>query len=430
MRQPLPPSLYAETARPAPLTPTLDGNKHTSIAIIGGGFTGLSAALHLAEAGADVTVLEANEPGWGASGRNGGQVNPGLKPDPDEVERDFGPDLGGRMVAFAWNAPNVVFDLIRRHQITCDAAQNGTLRLAYNARDASAIRASHAQGTRRGMPVDLLETTAAAADTGTRRYVAGLLDRRGGHVNPLGYARGLAQAALQAGAAIHGGTKVTRLHRQGAIWHVETPTGTVTAEAVILATNGYTDHLWPGLAQSVIPVYSGIVASAPLPEALARSVLPLRSAVYEIGNITTYYRLDAQNRLLMGGRCRQADATGASAFPAGGFDWMIRYAERLWPALRGIAWTHGWNGQLAVTEDHYPHVHMPAPGLVACLGYNGRGVAMATAMGTQLTRHLLHPAAPLDMPVSDIKPIRFHRLWKPAVAGRVAIGRMRDALGL
>jgi glycine/D-amino acid oxidase-like deaminating enzyme len=421
----LSPCLYADTARPAPVTPGIDGSRRVSVAVVGGGFTGLSAALHLAERGVDVAVLEAHEPGWGASGRNGGQVNPGLKPDPDEVERDFGPDLGARMVAFGWNAPNVVFDLIARHRIACDAAQNGTLRVAYNTRNAAGIRASHAQGARRGMPVDLLEAPALQQGTGARRYVAGMLDRRGGHVNPLGYARGLAQAAMQAGARVHGDTSVTRLTRADGAWQVETPTGTLTAETVILATNGYTDELWPGLARSVVPVYSGIVATAPLPERVAREILPLRSAVYELGHITTYYRLDAQNRLLMGGRSRQTDLAGP-----GSMAWMARYAERLWPVLKGVAWTHGWNGQLAITVDHYPHLHTPAPGLVACLGYNGRGVAMATAMGAQLTRLLLQPEVPLDMPVSAVTPIWFHAFWKQGVAIRVATGRLRDALGL
>ncbi len=135
---PLPRSLYAETAKPAPETPPLDGGRSVSVAIVGGGYTGLSAALHLAELGVDVAVLEAHEPGWGASGRNGGQVNPGLKHDPDQVEADFGADLGARMVAFSGNAPNVVFDLIQRHQIACEvvAVRNVTNRV----RQASAAR--------------------------------------------------------------------------------------------------------------------------------------------------------------------------------------------------------------------------------------------------------------------------------------------------
>ena len=139
-RKPLPPSLYAQTARPPIAAPALDGDKRVSIAIVGGGFTGLSAALHLAENGADVALLEAHEPGWGASGRNGGQVNPGLKHDPDRVERDFGPDLGRRMVSMSGEVPNLVFDLVRRHQIVCEALQSGTLRAAFDARSAAGVR--------------------------------------------------------------------------------------------------------------------------------------------------------------------------------------------------------------------------------------------------------------------------------------------------
>ena len=421
--RPLPPSLYAETARAAVATPPLAGDRRVSCAIVGGGFTGLSAALSLAEHGVDTVVLEAHEPGWGASGRNGGQVNPGLKHDPDQVEADFGPDLGRRMVTLSWNAPNVVFDLIRRYQIGCDASQSGTLRVAYTPHAADGIGGSFAQGERRGMPVSLLDRQAVADATGTTRYRAAMLDARGGHVNPLGYARGLAQAAMQAGAAVHGATPAPRIARNGPAWQIATPRGTVTTERVILATNAYTDDLWPGLRRSVVPVYSGIVASAPLADT---GVMPRRSALYEMGNITVYYRLDAANRLLMGGRCRQRDLARPEELR-----FLIRYAERLWPAVRGARWTHAWSGQVAVTPDHYPHIHEPADGVLACLGYNGRGVAMATAMGPLLARRILGGKQPeIDMPITTIREIPFHALWRSAVAARVIYGRIRDRLGL
>jgi len=423
-RLPLPPSLYAETARPPVDAPPLDGDRSVSVAIIGGGFTGLSTALHLAEQGTDVAVLEAHEPGWGASGRNGGQVNPGLKYDPDQVERDFGPELGRRMVAMSWNAPEILFDLVRRHQIPCDASQTGTVRAAWQAGNEAEIRAAHEQGARRGMPVELLERAQMAEVTGTNRYLCALLDRRGGHVNPLGYARGLAQAAIQAGAAVHGATPARRVWRDGGKWHVQTPTGTVHAERLVLATNGYTDDLWPALRRTLIPVYSAVVASEPLPDEVARAIFPLRASLYELGKITTYYRLDRQNRVLMGGRSRQGPVAGPDDL---GF--LRRYAERLWPQIRGVRWTHGWNGQLAITSDHYPHIHEPAEGVTVCLGYNGRGVAMASAMGPQLARRVLGGrAAEIDMPITDLKPVPFHALWKTAVAARLVYGRIRDYL--
>jgi glycine/D-amino acid oxidase-like deaminating enzyme len=422
-RSELPPSLYADTARSAPETPALDGDLRASVAIVGGGFTGLSAALHLAERGVDVAVLEAHEPGWGASGRNGGQVNPGLKHDPDQVEADFGPDLGARMVALSGAAPGVVFDLIERHQIACGALQSGTLRSAISRSGAAAVRASAAQWIRRGGPVAVLERAEIAAATGTARYQAAMLDRRGGQVNPLGYARGLAQAAMQLGATVHGGTRVLRARKHGGLWRLDTGHGMVTAERLILATNGYTDDLWPGLRRSLVPLFSAIAATEPLPESLVQSMMPVRSSLYEIGSVTVYYRIGPDNRLLMGGRSVQRDVTAPETLR-----YLTEYAVRLWPGLKGYRWTHGWSGRLAYTPDHYPHVHEPDESVLVCLGYNGRGVAMSSAMGPQLARRVL--GGPIDMPVTTIREMPFHALWRSGVAARIAYGRIRDMLGL
>ena len=226
----LPPSLYADTARSAPPTPPLDQDRRTAVAIIGGGFTGLSAALHLAEQAVDVVVLEANEPGWGASGRNGGQVNPGLKHDPDQIERDFGSDLGARMIALSGAAPDFVFNLIRRHQIACGALQSGTLRSAITSSGGAQVRSSTEQWIRRSAPVRLLNRVEIQAATGTSRYQAAMLDPRGGQLNPLSYARGLAQAAMRQGAIIHGGTKVLHASKTGTSWCLQTQSGSVTAD--------------------------------------------------------------------------------------------------------------------------------------------------------------------------------------------------------
>jgi glycine/D-amino acid oxidase-like deaminating enzyme len=422
----IPPSTYRDTAPPAVPTPPLRDEQTADVAIIGGGLTGLSTALHLAEQGVKAVVLEAHEPGWGASGRNGGHVNPGLKHDPDQVERDFGAGIGRRMVAFSSDAPNRVFELIERYQLTCESRQSGTLRAAYTQRSATAIRGFADQCARRAMPVDLLERDAIAAATGTDRYICALLDRRGGFVNPLAYARGLARAAVQQGAVIYGNTPVESLRRAGDGWRAQTAHGSLAAPHLVIATNGYTGDLWPGLRRSVVPVFSGITATEPLPDHLAASIMPTRSVLYEAESITTYYRVDPFNRLLMGGRSTMRDVSGPD-----GFAYLARYACRLWPTLRDIAWTHGWNGQLAITADHYPHFHEPAEGVLVCLGYNGRGVAMSTAMGRELARRVMGTPAPeLDMPVTTLKEIPFHGLWRQAAAARVVYGRIRDSLGL
>jgi len=419
----LPPSLYAETAIPAAPTPPLEGDARATICIIGGGFTGLSCALHLAEAGLDALLIEAEEPGWGASGRNGGQVNPGLKPDPDQVIADNGEDLGGRMLELSYAAPDAVFDLIRRHQIQCEARQEGTIRAAIDPQNAIDVRRTAEQCAKRGWPVEYLDAAAIAKLTATERYAGAMLDRRGGDVQPLSYARGLARAAMQLGARINGGTPATALDQTQQGWRVTTPRGTVTAQHVVLATNGYTGDLWPGLRQSVVPVFSSIAATAPLDAQVARRIMPLRASLYEAGNITVYYRLDQQNRLLMGGRGPQRPI--GDTLP---IRYLMDYAARLWPELHGVEWTHGWNGQLAMTQDHYPHLHEPAPGLLAALGYNGRGVAMGTAMGRQLSRRI--QGKRVDMPVTPIRPIPFHRFWRIGVEAKIIQGRIRDRLGL
>jgi glycine/D-amino acid oxidase-like deaminating enzyme len=417
-------NVYPQTAQAAPQTPPLDATVRADLAVVGGGITGLSTALHAAQAGAAVVLLEAEDPGFGASGRNGGQVNPGLKVDPDTVERDFGSDLGRRMNALAGAAPALVFELVKRHRIDCDARQNGTLRAAVRATHAAAIRTTVEQLRRRDAPVELLEGTALERATGTERYALAMLDRRGGDLNPLSYCRGLARAAIDAGARVHGRSRVLGMRRRGGSWCLDTGIGSVSAAHVVLATNGYTDLLWPELRRSIVPLFGAIAASAPLGEAMSRCILPDRPVLYESGHVTVYYRIDAQQRLLIGGRGPMREIAAVSAIPH-----LTRYARRLWPVLDGVEWTHAWGGRLAMTRDHYPHVHEPAPGVLVCVGYNGRGVAMATVMGAALARRTAHPREPFDMPITDLRPIAMHALWPLAVKAAIVSGRVRDYLG-
>ncbi len=328
--RPLPPSLYAETAIAAPDLPRLEGKARATVGVIGGGITGLSTALHLAERGIDVALVEAHEPGWGASGRNGGQVNPGLKPDPDDVERDFG-ELGQRMVRFSYAAPEALFRLVERHQLRCEARQAGTLRAATNAKTLSGLAKLAAQYERRGLSAQLLDAAAAAEATGTVRYTGILRDPTGGSVQPLGYARGLAKAATSAGARIFAASPATALLREAGGWRITTPNGVLSAERLVIGTNGYSDDLWPKLRRSVVPLFSGITATEKLPEAVAATIMPGGGVLYELGHITVYYRVDVEGRLLMGGRSASRDLAGPDAF---GF--LQDYARRLWPALTGV----------------------------------------------------------------------------------------------
>lgn len=403
----------------------LDGDHTADVLVVGGGFTGLSAALHLAERGAAVTLCEANDVGFGASGRNGGQVNPGLKADPDTVVSVYGQDLGSRMLTLAGAAPGIVFDLVDRHRIPCDARRCGTLRAATHPRHVAAVHATTAQYERLGAPVDFLSREAISAATGTDRYHGAMLDRRGGALQPLCFARGLARAAIAAGATLHGRTRILVLEAAGDRWLARTAGGLIRAEHVLIATNGYSDDLWPALRRSIVPVFSSIAATEPLPEPIARAILPGGHVLWESGGVTVHYRLDSARRLLIGGRGPMREIETPSDI-----GYLLRYARKLWPALDGVNWTHAWGGQLAITRDHLPHVHAPAPGVWIALGYSGRGVALATALGAQLARRIADPNADLDIPVTDLRPMPLHGLWPLAVRAAVARGRFSDYFGI
>src|SRR6266853_1125121 len=266
--------LYVATARPAVLAPPLRTDARTEVAVVGAGYTGLSTALHLAERGVAVTLLEAHEPGWGAAGRNGGQVNAGLKHEPDQVERDLGEVYGPRLVRLAGEAPGLLFKLIARLGIDCEARHAGTLRAAHHPRHVASLRDSVEQWRRRGVALELWDAAATKAATGTGHYVAATFDPRGGAVNPLGLARGLAAAAITAGARLCSESRALKIDRGGRGWRVVMRGGTLRAEKVVLATDGYSDDLWGGLRTSIIPIFSSIVATEPLPPELAASILP------------------------------------------------------------------------------------------------------------------------------------------------------------
>ncbi|WP_160382600.1 NAD(P)/FAD-dependent oxidoreductase [Pseudooceanicola pacificus] len=420
--RPMPGSLYAEEARSTERErEPLRAEVTCEVAIVGAGFTGLSTALHLAQMGVDCVVLEANEPGWGASGRNGGQINPGLKHGPDEVAARFGPWA----VRFSQDAPDRVFELVESHQIACDIRRGGTLRAATDDIHMAQLRDLAGQMGRHGLPCELLSAEDMAHATGTPSYAGGLFDPKGGQINPLKYARGLAAAVRAQGVAIWSNSPVVKADEQGGHWTLTAGEGRVRARKVLFATNGYTDGLVPRLRRSVIPVFSSILASAPLPEEMAARLLAGGQSLFEVGPVTTYYRVDASLRLIFGGRGRMGDANGPGAFPS-----LASYAERLWPGIGQVGWEYGWNGRVALTQDHYPHVHRYGETGFACVGFNGRGVAMATAMGRELAAMLVagdtHDPV---FPTSPIKTIPFQPFWPAGVTPALAWARFKERIG-
>ena len=423
-KTPRPPSRGAATAAPAPDTPAMAGDQRADVAVVGGGFTGLSTALHLAQGGADVAVLEAAEPGWGASGRNGGQVIPGLKEDPREIVSRFGEKDGGAMVRASGAAADLVFDLIKKHGIECDAMQNGWIQAAHTQGMLGDLRKRHQDWAQHGANVAWLEQDELTQRMGDGRYQGGWIDKRGGGVQPLGYARGLARAAQSVGARVHGSTPVQSLNRTGDGWRLETANGSLTADKVILATNGYTDGLWPKLERTVVPVFSVQVATAPLGENIRGKILGGGEVLSDTHRVLWYFRQDGHGRLLMGG--------GGSAYEDGAvkvYDSLRQRIHSLLPEAGDVEFEFAWNGKVAITPDHYPHLHELAPGLWAGLGFNGRGVAMATMMGKILADRALGTTDPeFDFPNMTPRPLPLHFMRGVAVTATRAYYRFRDAL--
>ncbi len=414
-----PPSLWAETAGPEPACAPLSGDQHTEIAIVGAGFTGLSAALHLAEAGHSVVVLEAVQPGWGASGRNGGQVNPGLKLLPEDVETLYGGEQGRRINAMAEGACDLVFDLIRHHGIDCESVRPGYVQGAESRRGIDFLERWIRQWSARGAPVELLSRRETVDLLGTDVYLRGMLDRRGGNLQPLSYARGLARAAMAAGALVHGDSPALSLGADPGGWKLTSATGTLTAEQVLLCSNGYTDDLWPGLKTAVVPVPSFVSATEALGEERLAAILPGRHAVSETRRVQVYYRLDAGGRFVIGARGNWLDAA-----QAGDAGHVRAEACRLFPALTAVTWQFQWGGYTAMTLSHAPKLMKLAPGLHTGMGFNGRGVAMATMMGKQLA--LAVTGEQPDMPIEPLSRIPFHGFRQIGLSYRLITGSLLD----
>ncbi len=417
-------SLWTATANPTPLCPPLTAEIDCNVAIIGAGFTGLSAAVHLAERGQRVVVLEAQTPGWGASGRNGGQVNPGLKEDPDTIEERFGADMGARMIALSGGAGQFVFDLIARHGIACDARQTGWVQPFHNAASEQVVRRRVAQWTRRGASLRILDRDTTVGLLGTTTYQGAMIDYRGGNLHPLNYALGLADAALAAGAAVHGNSRVVSHQVQGDRHVLTTARGRVVADKVLVCTNGYTDATIPPLRRTLVPIRSIQVATEILPPELNARILPHGHSASDARRLLLYFRKDAAGRFIMGGRGNYGETATRRQMQ------VLRDASvALYPELRGIGWRHAWGGFVAMTRDHYPHLDQVQPGVMAAMGYSGRGVAMATVLGKVMADWATGtPVADLPFPVTSPRPIPFYFLRRPAVVATVAWSRLRDRL--
>ncbi|MCC5984521.1 MAG: FAD-binding oxidoreductase [Rhodobacteraceae bacterium] len=423
------PGLWAATAcEVAPEAMPLEGEASADVAIIGGGFTGLSTGLHLAEAGVDAVVLEAAAFGYGASGRNGGQVNPGLKWGLSELEARFG-EVGARLFRLGDTAPDFLAALVQRLQLPCRFRRDGVLRLSHTAAAATAARADAESLRARGIDAVPLDPEDAARYSGTDYYCGGLLDPRGGSVHPLDLVRSLAHAGRSAGLRLHAHSPATALERHGAGWRIETSGGRLCARSVVIATNGYSDALVPGLARSLLPVNSFQIATAPLPPEVASTILPGGQTAFDSRRLIVYFRKSPDNRLVYGGRA-SFSSDRETGTDTGDYAAIHQAMIETFPQLSGIAIAHRWTGLVCITPDFLPHYHRPAEGLHAVVGFNGRGVALSVHAGAWLAGQVTgQPMPDVGMPCTPIRPLPFHTLRAPLLNLAMRGQQLLDRLG-
>jgi glycine/D-amino acid oxidase-like deaminating enzyme len=419
----MPDSYWLATAPPCPPVPEFDGSEKAETVVIGAGYTGLSAALHLAERGRPVLVLDAHEPGWGASGRNNGQVVAALKHEPHEIEERFGQERGAALIRAIGDGPDLVLGLIARHRIECAARRSGILTAAHSPKSLADLKRRVEIWNARGAPLRLLSRDEMEAASGTGAYAGGCLDPRGGAINPLGYARGLARAVMAEGGTIRQKAEVRSIERAGTQWQVITDRGGVDADRVIIGTNAYTGAFWPGLQKTFLPARTPQLVSRPLRDNIAKSILPGGQIMSDTRALTVGVRMHEDGRLHLGGGNGTAGGKSDALYAP-----LARHARLLYPQIGELEWQYRWSGFMAMTPDRYPRLFELAPGVAAALGYSGRGICTATILGAELARWAAGEAGidELAMPASGFRPLPYYSLRGIIVDSAVRYYSIRD----
>jgi gamma-glutamylputrescine oxidase len=425
MTTPYPGSYYAEDTEPAPPRPAFSGTAKADVVVIGGGFTGLSAGLHLAEAGAKVVLLEAARVGFAASGRNGGQIQGGFRKHQRDLENWLGEQRARGLWALAEEAKALIRGRVAKHNIAC-ALCDGVM-LAAHSRRAARDLASDTEYLNQHYNYAQARTCSPEeinAVIGTNIYHGGRYDAGGGHLQPLAFALGLARAAEQAGAILHEESRVMALedHNNGVMARLEF--GIVTAPHAILACDAFMTGLVPELSPYLATIDSHIVATAPLPEHLRRSILTNNAAVADTRNVVDYYRMSADHRLLFaGGEYLWGAPENIAAF-------VRPHMLKVFPQLRDTPITHTWGGTVGITRTRMPHFGRVKARILFGYGYSGHGVALAMLGGKVLAESALGKSERFEM-LASVPAKRFpggEALREPLVATALLALKLKDML--
>jgi gamma-glutamylputrescine oxidase len=399
-----PASYYAASANPAPARPPLEGEIAPEVCIVGAGFTGLSAGIALAEQGHEVVLLEGARVGWGASGRNGGQIVNGLNASLETIERRYGRPTADFVATVVQEGGRIIRERVAKYAIACDL-KDGNIFTAFTAKQMRELEAHQALWRSHGHDnFELLDRAALRRHVGSDAYLGGMLDRTGGHMHPLNLALGEAAALESLGGTIHEGSAVTRVEDAGGRPVVRTAGGTVRPRTLILAGNAYLGHAVPELENRVMPFSTQIIATEPLGPRAAE-LLPTDMCVEDVRYVLDYYRLSADRRLLFGG-----GTVYGGTDPADIRAKLVPNMERIFPALRGTRIDFAWSGNCAISFSRVPQMGRLGANTYFAQGYSGHGV-----VGSHLFGRILAEAVHGDRSRFDA----FEKVpWIPFPGGR------------